>query len=203
MPQETKMKEVVIDIGCGENKVRGSIGLDVRPCSGVDIVCRFDHALPLKNESVDTIWCRHVLEHMADLEPVLKELRRVLKDSGRIHIIVPHFSNSLAYSDYTHRRFFGLYTFDYFSSSKSKYWWVPSYVSSDQHFIIERKRLVFRNIPLFGRIIEVIVNYSEFTSYLYEGKLSWMLPCFEIIFILQKEERVSGVAMSSPVLRFP
>lgn len=180
------MSEIVLDIGCGENKVRGSIGLDSRSCSGVDIICRFDQGLPLKCESVDKIWCRHVLEHIADLELVLKEFRRVLKDSGTIHIVVPHFSNSLAYSDYTHRRFFGFYTFDYFSSTKSKYWWVPSYVSFDEFFCIEQKRLVFRNFHFLGKVMEAIVNFSEFTAYLYEAKLSWMVPCFEIVFCLSK-----------------
>ena len=182
------MKEMVLDIGCGDNKVRGSIGLDVRPCSGVDIVCRFDQGLPLKSESADRIWCRHVLEHMVDLESVLREFSRVLKDSGTIHIVVPHFSNSLAYSDYTHRRFFGFYTFDYFSSKKSKYWGVPSYVSSDEFFCIEQKRLVFRNFSFFGKAMEAVVNYSELTAYIYEAKLSWVVPCFEIIFCLSKEK---------------
>ncbi|CUQ67401.1 conserved protein of unknown function [Candidatus Nitrospira inopinata] len=173
----------------------GAIGVDLRPCRGVDLICRINEKLPFKDSSIDKIWCRHVLEHMEDLEFVLMEFKRILKDSGTIHIVVPHFSNSLAYSDYTHKRFFGYYTFDYFSFNKSRYWWVPTYVSAEKLFSIEQKRLVFRNLGIAGRLVERIVNRSEFAAYLYEAKFSWVVPCFEIYFCLSKrmvESSASG-----------
>lgn len=43
----------------------------------------------------------HVLEHIVDIESFLKDAKRALKDTGAFIITVPHFSNSLAYSDYT------------------------------------------------------------------------------------------------------
>ncbi len=173
-------REIVLDIGCGDNKLKNSIGLDIRRLSGVDIICNIEQGLPVKTATIDKIWCYHVLEHMSDIESFLKEGKRVLKDSGSIIITVPHFSNTLAYSDYTHKRFFGFYTFDYFSRLKSKYWSVPTYVSPECLFLIERKKLVFRNITFLGKVIEAFVNWSEWTAYLYESKLSWLLPCSEI-----------------------
>lgn len=126
---------------------------------------------------------------MEDLEFILTEFKRILKDSGTIHIVVPHFSNSLAYSDYAHKRFLGYYTFDYFSHHKSRYWGVPTYVSSEKLFSIERKRLVFRNLGrIVGRVVEGIVNRSEFFAYLYEAKFSWVIPCFEIYVCLSKQK---------------
>jgi ubiquinone/menaquinone biosynthesis C-methylase UbiE len=180
------MNEVVLDVGCGENKVAGAIGIDMRPCRGVDLVCKFDEGLPFMDKSADKIWCTHVLEHMENLESILMEFKRILKDSGTIHIVVPHFSNSLAYSDYTHRRFFGYYTFDYFSRKKSKYWWVPSYIPDENLLSIERKQLVFKNFNVLRKLMDWIVNRSEFTAYLYEAKFSWVIPCFEIYFCLSK-----------------
>lgn len=100
--------------------------------------------------------------------------------------MVPHFSNSLAYSDYTHRRFFRYYTLDCFSLTKSQYWWVPTYVSAGTLFFIEKKYLIFRNLGVFGKLVERLVNRSEFTAYLYEAKFSWVLPCFEIYVCLRK-----------------
>lgn len=126
---------------------------------------------------------------MEDLESILMEFKRILKDSGTIHIVVPHFSNSLAYSDYTHRRFFGYYTFDYFSRKKSKYWWVPSYVPAEKMLSIEEKQLIFKNLSVLGKLIGRIVNGSEFSAYLYEAKFSWLIPCFEIYFCLSKQTK--------------
>jgi len=74
------MNEVVIDVGCAENKVAGALGIDMRPCRGVDLVCKFDEGLPFRDKSIGKIWCRHVLEHMEDLESILMEFKRILKD---------------------------------------------------------------------------------------------------------------------------
>src|SRR5256885_7931217 len=48
------------------------------------------------------------------LVPLLAELHRVARAAARLEFIVPHFSNPRYYSDPTHIRFFGLYTFYYF-----------------------------------------------------------------------------------------
>lgn len=49
--------------------------------------------LPFADDSVDAIWCSHVLEHLAIAEvPVaLAEMRRVLRPHGRAIIRVPNF----------------------------------------------------------------------------------------------------------------
>ena len=110
-------KKIYLDIGCGDNKSKAeAYGLDVLIFSGVDVVCNFEKGLPIKSNIVDAIYSRHTLEHIENLEFLLQEFLRIVKKGGQLHIVVPHFSNSLGYSDYTHKRFFGLYTFDYFSS---------------------------------------------------------------------------------------
>lgn len=49
--------------------------------------------LPFEDDSVDAIWCSHMLEHMAvvDVPVVLNEFRRVLKPHARAIIRVPNF----------------------------------------------------------------------------------------------------------------
>jgi SAM-dependent methyltransferase len=41
-------------------------------------------AVPLENETVDLIWCRDVLVHIADLDKAYAEFHRVLRQSGRV-----------------------------------------------------------------------------------------------------------------------
>lgn len=48
----------------------------------IDYVVAAGEALPLAEESVDAVVCVDVLEHVADLDAVLDEVRRVLKPGG-------------------------------------------------------------------------------------------------------------------------
>ncbi len=45
--------------------------------------------LPLKNNSVDVIFCSEVLEHVPNYKKALKECARVLKDKGALILTVP------------------------------------------------------------------------------------------------------------------
>ena len=51
----------ILDLGCGDNKVEGAIGLDNIALSEVDIVHDLLHfPYPIKANSFDTIYLRHV-----------------------------------------------------------------------------------------------------------------------------------------------
>ncbi len=182
------MQFVSIDIGCGPSKSpKAKFGVDLIPCPGVDVVCNFEKSLPFADNSIDLVVTRHALEHIANLEQLLREIVRAVKPHGIVEVTVPHFSNPLGYSDYTHRRFFGLYTFDYFSRAKDRHWAVPSY-SNDIWFKILKKRLCFKNLSILGPVAEWIFNRSEYSLYVYESKFSWFLPCFEIEFHLKVDK---------------
>jgi SAM-dependent methyltransferase len=179
---------LILDVGCGGNKVRGTLGVDRLSLPGVDIVCDFEQSpLPFKENSVDVIYTRHTLEHISDLEHILREFLRVLKPDGRLSVTVPHFSNALGYSDYTHKRFFGYYTFDYFSKARDPHWGVPHY-TTDIWFKIVSKRFNFRNLSILGPIFDAVFNRGAFLPYFYESKLSWALPCFEMTFELRADK---------------
>jgi SAM-dependent methyltransferase len=82
-----------VDVGCrrGEHTraLAGRFGFDM---VGVDPISRpagirFEpgtaQRLPLPDESVDLVWCRDVLSHVADLPRAFAEMRRVLRPGGR------------------------------------------------------------------------------------------------------------------------
>jgi ubiquinone/menaquinone biosynthesis C-methylase UbiE len=178
---------ISLDIGCGRQKHPQALyGVDRLALPGVDYVCDFEtDRLPFDDSSVDAIYSSHTLEHVANLEHLLCEIHRVAKPGALIEIVVPHFSNTLAHSDYTHKRFFGYYTFDYFSAHKDRRWKVPNY--SDLRFSIVRKRLGFRNWSALGPVVERVFNHPAL-AYIYEAKLAWLIPCFEICFILRADK---------------
>ncbi|GAB4245815.1 MAG: hypothetical protein Tsb0034_24530 [Ekhidna sp.] len=49
------------------------------------------HDIPLEDNSVDVIFCNHVLEHVADDKKALSEIRRVLRPGGWAILQIPFF----------------------------------------------------------------------------------------------------------------
>ncbi len=181
---------VIIELGSGPSKKPGRIGIDHIDLPNVDIVADMEEGLPfLPDDSVDEIYCRSVLEHIQNFEALMREIVRVLKKNGKAHVFVPHFSNPFYYSDYTHKKFFGLYTFYYFVETehqlKRK---VPNFYTDIRINIISQ-RLVFRSPFRFSRQIKkalgFLINCHRFVMEFYEQHLCYIFPChgIEIVFM--------------------
>jgi len=90
----------VLDVGAGEMTyrflikplAREYITIDKYPAHpDLDIIADAG-AMPLQDESFDTVFCSQVLEHSPRPMAVLKEISRVLKKDGIAIITVPHLS---------------------------------------------------------------------------------------------------------------
>ncbi len=192
-------RDLVVDLGCGSKKRRGRIGIDRVDLPAVDIVADLEQGLGfLPDHSVREIHCRSVLEHLDPFETVLREILRVLKPEGTAHIFVPHFSNPYFYSDPTHIRFFGLYTFQYFVPPELQLRRkVPTYYS-DLRLRILSQRLVFRSSFKFINPIKKafgwLINRHSLLQAYYEETLCWLFPAhgIELIFTHAGAEGPSG-----------
>ncbi|HJW28717.1 MAG TPA: methyltransferase domain-containing protein, partial [Saprospiraceae bacterium] len=144
------LTRVVIEIGCGpKKKDQAYIGIDSVDLPGVDIVHNLEDGLPfIPENSVDEVTSAHTLEHIANFEGLMKDIHRILKKDGIHSVVVPHWSNPHYYSDFTHKRFFGLYTFDYFTpqSMQTLQRKVPDFYT-DFHFQVTERRLKFKVSP--------------------------------------------------------
>jgi SAM-dependent methyltransferase len=182
---------LIIELGCGPRKqIPGSIGIDCRDIPGVDIAADMEKGLSfLPDNSVDKIYSRHFIEHIDNLECLLEETVRVLKPHGVHQVVVPHFSNPFFYSDYTHKRFFGLYSFYYFCSPNNQRWRkVPP---ADVKFRIKilSARLVFKSrTNPFNMIFGNIFNLHSLLQDFYEENLCYLIPCYELKIIYSPEK---------------
>jgi len=80
---------VILDIGAGGRRItEKTITFDSCQSINTDILGDI-HGLPVKDNSIDAVFCTGVLEHVASPENVLKEINRVLKDGAIVHIEVP------------------------------------------------------------------------------------------------------------------
>jgi SAM-dependent methyltransferase len=114
-------EEVKLDLGVGFKKEKGWIGIDKFQQNGVvDVVMNLDASdlhMPYDNDSVDEIRAYHFLEHIHNLFPLMNECHRILKENGRMEIIVPSAESPMAFEDPSHLRFFTSGSFHYFTDS--------------------------------------------------------------------------------------
>ena len=80
----------VLDIGCGNKPYEklfsqciSYLGCDIVQSSGkkVDIICEANN-IPLEKDSINTILCTQVIEHVADFKGMLAEAYRILMEGG-------------------------------------------------------------------------------------------------------------------------
>ena len=115
---------IKLDLGCGENKQSGYVGMDVRKVPGVDIVHDVQKVpYPIPNNSCHTILMSHLWEH---IEPryrikVMNELWRVAKPEGQLLISSPYYLSFGATQDPTHYTCPNEATFTYFDPSQPMY----------------------------------------------------------------------------------
>ena len=80
-------ERVKLDLGCGDLKPVGYIGIDIKRTQGVDIVASALY-LPIRAESIDEVRCHHLIEHFIPSEATacIKEIHRVLKKEGKAYL---------------------------------------------------------------------------------------------------------------------
>jgi ubiquinone/menaquinone biosynthesis C-methylase UbiE len=128
-----------------------------------------------------------------DINGLMLELFRVLKPDGRAEFVAPHFSNPYFYSDPTHRRYFGLYTFCYFSAGSPFRRTVPAY-QKELSFRLERVDLLFKSArPFYVRyalksLVGKLFNSCYYMKELYEENFCYLFPCYEIRYRLRRIE---------------
>lgn len=185
-------QNLVIELGCGPHKKHPSwLGIDAKDADGVDIVGDVFEVLPnLPDGCVAEIHAYHFFEHIVDVEGLLQILDRKLKPGGKLNIVVPHFSNPYFYSDPTHKRFFGIYSFSYFMEEKIWKHRVPCYYLLPGLYLRAAKLKFsspfYINRP-FRWLQQAMFNSSNLMKEWYEDSWSRTFPCYEIQFIIQKK----------------
>jgi SAM-dependent methyltransferase len=188
----SKRSKIILELGCGPSKrIAEAISIDILNIPEVDIVADLSKGFPfIPDNCVDEIYSFHFMEHLPDLELFMRESLRILKPGGKIAGTVPHFSNPYFYSDYTHKNFFGLYTFCYFSKNQPFKRKVPVFYS-EIDLEIRKINLIFKSPFLIRKVFRVIwgkiVNSCRFMLEFYEGSMTGLIPVYEIEFELIKK----------------
>ena len=80
---------VLLDLGAGGRHIAPSVTtIDVHPSAGTDVVASV-YQLPIRDESSDLVFATGLLEHLEDERKFFREVRRVLKIGGIVHVEIP------------------------------------------------------------------------------------------------------------------
>ena len=161
-----------LHLGCGRDLRSGYVNLDRALLPGVSLVADLEQGLPFRGDAFSEVLALHTLEHVDRFLPLLAELHRVSSADAIWRLAMPHFTASGAYTDPTHRRFFGYYSFDYFTGAGVYDFYAPT-----------RLRLRHREIRWFWVKNERRVILSRALTWLinrfpraYERFFCWLLP---------------------------
>lgn len=127
---------IKLNLGCGPDKKEGYIGIDRTALPTVAVVHDLDvYPYPFEDNSVDEVYCSHILEHLVDFNKTMEELWRICKPNALIAVKGPYYKHQLAYGDPTHKHFFTERTFDVFSDIHP----LSSFYSHARFKILKRK----------------------------------------------------------------
>lgn len=115
-------QKTCVDLGCGKNKKTGYIGVDKFSIPGVDYVVDFKKdKLPFKDDSVESVFSSHCLEHLSDPHNLLSELIRVCTNNASFELWLPHLRSNDAFI-FDHRMFYNELIISRISATKTDFW---------------------------------------------------------------------------------
>jgi SAM-dependent methyltransferase len=165
----------ILNLGCGNKHRDGAVNLDVTATTGPDVV----HDLnvipwPFPDNQFAEVHAYDVIEHLADVPAVMSEIYRITRPGARVFITVPHFSCANAFTDPTHRHYFGYFSFDYFTEGHElSFYSTARFRMSNRHLIFSpslSNKVVWRLAKRFPRA--------------YEQRWAWIFPAWFLSFEL-------------------
>ena len=167
-----------LDIGCGQNKRQGALGVDRLANTAADVLADIDQGLPFSAATVSSVSLIHVIEHVSDVVHAVEEAHRVLKPGGRLHIETPHYSDASSFADPTHRWHLNSFSFRYFTEAGGF-----AYYSQCRFRQVRLQIKLLRFWRLLG--FEFAVNHSRAFRKFWEYYLCFLVRGKALVFELE------------------
>ncbi len=175
-----KQNMKLLDLGCGNRKFPGAIGIDNNPNTDADIIHDLNSMpYPFDDSFFDGIYADNIIEHLDDVVKVMEELSRISKAGATVKIIVPYFRARWAYIDPTHRHHFTVDSFSYFDSEH-----IHSKLYNYSQVRFKVKKVIFNEKLQNGFLKSLIASIANRWPVRYEAYLSHLFPLDDMTFYL-------------------
>ena len=182
-----KTEKVKLNLGCGKDIREDYINVDKCKYKGIDKVWDLDvYPYPFEDNSADEIIIFNCLEHLKDWQKAFKEMVRILKKGGKLHIKVPHFSAPHSNSEFHITRF-------YWHSFSMKRFYQSKVTALENAELYGDMKLVSKHLNFtkgllfWNYLVEPLINLNWFIPVFYEHTcLCYLLPAEELEFKMVK-----------------
>lgn len=172
----------VLDLGCGNKKRTGAVGVDFNSRTAADVVHNLNNfPYPFEDSSFDEIYLDNTLEHLDDVMRVMEEVHRICKPGGLVKVIVPYFRSHYACIDPTHKHFFTVGSFSYFDPQNQ--------ICTRYDYTLARfkpEKIVFNETLLNRWTVKIVLMFANRWPHRYECYLSHFYPLDDISYYLRK-----------------
>lgn len=175
-----------LNLGCGNKRQEGHFGVDRFSCAAVDLVADITRPLPFKDSSVDAVWADNLIEHIADIPALMREIHRICRDGAEVSLITPHYTSISSWNDPTHVHHLSYFSMDHFSREA-----VVHYTGGG--FQVAARRLSFPG-GLFGLLGRLAFALSPKW---WESRLSFIFRASTLRFRLKVVKTAAAASMSS------
>jgi predicted SAM-dependent methyltransferase len=178
MNQTTK----VLDLGCGNKKRSGAIGVDFNDRTDADVIHDLNiFPYPFEDSSIDEVFLDNTLEHLDDVMRVMEEVYRICKPGGKVKVIVPYFRSLWAFIDPTHKHYFTVESFSYFD---------PDHIICTRYDYtfarFKTEKIVFNETLANRWTKKIMLKLANRWPVRYEYYLSHLYPLDDISYYLRK-----------------
>lgn len=159
----------VLNLGCGRRRVEGAVNVDVTEETRPDVLHDLDvRPWPFPDDYFEEVVAYDVVEHLAETIKTLEEIHRVCRHGARVKITVPHFACSNAFTDPTHRHYFGRFSFGYVTEGHELSFY------SRARFVERSCRIIFHP-TLLNKLVWRLANRYPAE---YERRWAWLFPAW-------------------------
>ena len=169
----------ILNLGCGLKHVAAALNLDVNSDTSPDLIHDLNRLpWPLPTNQFREVLAYDVIEHLGDFIATMEEIHRVCRAGAVVRVTVPHFSCANAFTDPTHERLFGFFSFDYVTGE-----------SDVEHYTRVRFKKLSSRIIFYPSLLNKLV-WRLANSYpaAYEQRWAWIFPAWYLYFELEVQK---------------
>lgn len=157
-----------------------ALNVDIVASTKPDLVHNLDiRPWPLPDDHFVEVRAFDVIEHLDNIVATMEEIHRVCVNGATVRITVPHFSCANAFTDITHRHYFSVASFNYFTGENE----FAFYTS--KRFQRKNANIVFAPTVLNKIVWRVAARYPQE----YERRWAWTFPAWFLSFELMVIKR--------------